>query len=94
MNDPMQLLATLLPRARSMDELVTSAAKLAPPPSPDYRPANASAALPEGGVARLPTPTTGGIGQHLSAAQPLPGYVPPMTQGESRTSLGSTLLGV
>lgn len=86
-SDPFSVLAQVLPRARSEQELVDMAAQLAPPPPAGFRPA----ALPQSGVARFQQPQ-GGIG-NLVAGGPGPGVVPPMTQGESRTRIGQYLVG-
>lgn len=89
-SDPMQILAQVLPRAQSDDELASLAAELGPPPPADFRPATMPKAQPAAG-ARLQ-----GMPQNpLVKGGGLPNLVPPMTQGEARTSprVGELILG-
>ena len=89
MMNPMQILAQVMPRARSEEELVSLASQLGAPPPVDFRPP-ATPMTPPGGVARFQ-----GMPQSpLVPGAQKPQFVPPMTQGESRTSnFGQHLVG-
>lgn len=88
--DPFAILAQVLPRARSEEELVQMAAQLGPPPPADFAPPGIT--VPRGGVARL---------QGMPASPLVPGggmnpMVPPMkTRSEYQTSpsIGQHLTG-
>ena len=85
---PLQTLMAAMHRGpKNDDHLAEIAAQLGPPPPENYRPGG----MPMAGVQRpMPMPTS-----PLVAGQKAPTYVPPMTQGEYRTTprLGATLLG-
>lgn len=85
--DPFQILAQVLPRARSEEELIEMAAALGEPPS--------LTGMPPASV----TPSAGARLQGMKQSPLAPSgeqLVPPMTAGESRTAprIGQTLLGV
>lgn len=84
--DPYQILAQVLPRARSEEELIAMASELGDPPPPAMK---SPAAMASPASAGLPMPNS-----PLMPPQG-PSLVPPLTQGESRTTprLGETLLG-
>lgn len=86
MDNAYQILAQVLPRARSEEELVAMAAELGEPPSVGQPPAATISPSSAGlqGMPKSPLAPAGGV------------MVPPMTMGESRTAprLGDALLGV
>ncbi len=87
--NPFAVLAQVLPRARSEQELVDLAAQIAPPPAPEFSPGRPE--FPQSGVARLQQPPLG-VGAMLANQSP-GGFVPPITAGENRTRLGQVLMG-
>lgn len=87
MDDPIQLLASLLPSAKSEDELLMLAAQKGPPPGPEFK-VGMKGAVPPGGIAKM----QGMPNNPLLAGKSLPNLVPPMTPGESRTSIGQHLI--
>lgn len=93
MNDPLSVLAHLIPQARSEDELAMMAARMAPPPPMGFT----SQTIPptQGGVAQVAAPMGGGRGGTLLGQPQQPPMIPPMTQGAARTrpDLGQVLLG-
>lgn len=94
-NNPLEVLLQVLPRARSDEDLVNMAAELAPPPPADFQPSGQPNPA-QGGVARLQQPPAGVGGQINPAVTSLPKLVPPMSQGEARTSprAGELLMGM
>lgn len=92
MNSPFDILRQVMPRSRSVEELVANAAQLGPPPDAGFRVSPMQPGNPAPGAgARLQ-----GMPQSpLVAGGGLPSIQPPMTQGETRTSprIGEHLLG-
>ena len=85
-NNPFAILAQVMPRAGSMEEMVSLAAQLAPPPPADYQPSALPTQPPSAGLPQ-------GVGPQVAGPQQPAPIMPPKTQGENRTSIGQHLVG-